>query len=87
MGAYAHAWERGGGTCPPPTWRGALAAPPTDGWEIERHSRLGLPFGPSLGVQMLHTFQFQGALPPDPLTRSDALGPAAGSAPDPRYQL
>jgi len=47
-----------------------LPPPRIDGWEIERHSRLGLPFGPSLGVQMLQTFQIQGALPPDPLTRS-----------------
>ena len=39
------------GTSP---WRGALVT-------RKAGSRLGLPFGPSLRVQMLHSFQLEGA--------------------------
>jgi len=44
----------GKGALAPPPWRAALV--PREGWKP-----IGLPFGPSLGVQMLQIFQHEGA--------------------------
>jgi len=57
MGARRH--EQGGALTVP--WRGALT--PRKAGKL-RGSRHGLPFGPSLGVQILQSFQLQGGFAP-----------------------
>jgi len=71
MGAHTHRQGKPveGSTCPPPRKAGKL-----------RGSRLGLPFGPSLGVQMLQSFQLQGALPLNRRPGALSLDPAGGFA-------